>query len=99
VRIEIDGRACLAELRDVSLGGFGMVARKSFQSGATCHVRFATDAGVSFQIAARAVHSTIVHTSRGRRFVTGWEFLGTGQEAAIAQFIEAVTRPATAPAA
>jgi hypothetical protein len=99
VRIEINGTARQAELKDVSLGGFGMVARHAFPPGVTCHVRLATDAGVCLQISAKVVYSTIVKTSGGWRFGTGFQFLAAGTETAIAQFIEAVTQPKTSPAA
>jgi hypothetical protein len=99
VRIEINGTARQAELKDVSLGGFGMVARHAFPPGVTCQVRFATDAGVCLQISATVVYSTMVNTPDGWRFVTGFEFLGAGTETAIAQFIDAVTQPETSPAA
>jgi len=99
VRIEINGTARRARLKDVSLGGFGMVARQAFQPGLTCHVRLATDAGVCLRISAKVVYSTFVNTSGGWRFVTGFQFLGAGTETAIAQFIEAVTQPETSPAA
>src|SRR5262249_35570968 len=99
VRIEINGTARLAELRDVSPGGFGIVARQAFQPGLTCNVRLATDAGVCLQVSAKVVYSMIVNTSGRLRFVTGFEFLGAGTETAISQFIEAVTQPETSPAA
>jgi hypothetical protein len=98
VRIEINGTARRAELRDVSLGGFGMVGRQAFPPGVTCQVRLATDAGVCLQICAKVVYSTIVKTSGRWQFVTGFQFLAAGTETAIAQFIDAVTQPETSPA-
>jgi hypothetical protein len=99
VRIEINGTARRAELKDVSLGGFGIVARQAFQPGLTCHVRLVTDTGVCLHISAKVAYSMIVKNSGRLRFVTGFEFLGAGTETAISQFIEAVTQPETSPAA
>jgi hypothetical protein len=99
VRIKINGTTRRAELKDVSLGGFGIVARHAFLPGVTCQVRLATDAGVCLQISAKVVYSTIVTISGRRRFETGFQFLGAGTETAIAQFIEAVTQPETSPGA
>ncbi len=86
----IDGLGLLVQLCDVSLGGFAIFSAEPFLAGVVHSFTFTIGLGVAFPIVAKAMHCTDLLTE-GDHFVSGWEFLSAGQEAAIRLFLDAVT--------
>lgn len=96
VRVAIPSLDLKLELRDLSFGGFAIMATRPFWRGMTHWFTFSTSTGQSITLVAKAVHC---HSSKtDRRFVSGWEFMkGTAErtERAIGQLLDALISTGT----
>ena len=94
VQVAIPGLDLMLELRDLSFGGFGMVAPRPFWKGMTHRFVFSTfsgGAGRSITLVAKMIHCNAVRAEHG--YISGWEFMrGTSDrtEKEIGQLLDAV---------
>jgi hypothetical protein len=99
-RLSVDGRLSVVipglnvglELRDLSFGGFAVVAPRAFWRGMTHWFTFSTLNGESTTLVAKAVHCYAVEGQP--LFITGWEFMAGSadrSERAIGLLLEALT--------
>lgn len=92
LRVEIPDLQVELRLRDLSFGGFAIVAPRPFWKGMTHRFLFATRSGESVTLVAKAVHCQ--QEPNGAAFVTGWEFMrGSAErtEAAIGRLLDTLT--------
>lgn len=91
LRVAIPSLDLNLELRDLSFGGFAIVAPRPFCKGLTHWFTFSAGQGQSITLVAKAVHCYA--NSKDRKFVSGWEFMpGTADrtERAIGQLLDAL---------
>lgn len=95
--IAIRGMDLSVELRDLSFGGFAIVAPRQFWRGMTHWFTFSTPAGRTVTLVAKAVHCAPVQNDpqavNTPRFLSGWEFMaGTSEknEKAIGELLSAL---------
>jgi hypothetical protein len=89
LRVEIADLPVELLLRDLTFGGFAIVAPRPFWKGMTHRFTFATRAGGSLTLVAKAVYCS--PTADGKAFVSGWEFMrgmADRTEAAIGRLLE-----------
>ena len=82
IAVEILYADLTLELRDLGAGGFSIIAPRAFPRGMTHRFTFATPAGQSVRLLAKAIHCRQEPPTTGApRFVTGWEFMAGSAEA------------------
>jgi len=92
LRVHIAGLALTVEIRDLSFGGFAIIATRPFWRGMTHRFTFASSSGLEISLVAKAVHCYSLPPEAGPTFVTGWEFMRGAAErtaAAIGQLLDA----------
>ena len=90
VTVRIPGLRVAVEIRDLSFGGFALVASRRFWKGMTHQFAFAGATGYEVTLVAKAVHCYSLAAEGEQKFVSGWEFMaGSAErtEAAIGQLL------------
>jgi hypothetical protein len=78
--VRIPGLSLPLEIRDLSVGGFAIVAEKPFWRGMTHWFTFSMPSGVEVTLVAKAVHCRLLATGDVPRFVSGWQFMAGSAE-------------------
>ncbi len=95
IRVVVNDWDLPIHLQDVGSGGFAIVCRRAFVTGATHTFRFSTERGQAIALVAKAVHCRPINPQDlDLRFLTGWQFMiGTtrDEDAAIQMLLQAAT--------
>jgi hypothetical protein len=103
VGVAIHGGSLPFTLWNLSFGGFAIVSARPFTPGTEARFTFTERrSGLWLNVAAKAAHSMVLASDGGLQYLSGWEFLLTGEEETAIKILFAAATgrtPSASPAA